>query len=276
MSKKPSTKSTAAKTAPTLVTFLLDRSGSMGTDKPTTIEAFNAYLQTLKDGDANDVLFSFLQFDTESLDKVCIAEPVKNVANLTNATYQPRGGTPLIDACVKTINAVEESLTKRDDKPKVVICFQTDGEENSSRQHTWEGLNALIAKKTAEGWQFNFMGAGINAYTQATRMGIQAESTTGYDRTNLHATKSAFASTAHNTMAFARGAAHNTSYLSSQRASFGDKFSPPPSGGLGDLNLNPNQPAVQNGQIQTPTPSNTPLKGAHASQAFGADLDLSS
>ena len=48
--------------ATTLVTFLLDRTGSMQSIKDDTIGAFNAYLETLKKK-GGGIEFSFLQFD---------------------------------------------------------------------------------------------------------------------------------------------------------------------------------------------------------------------
>jgi hypothetical protein len=125
----------------TLITFLLDRTGSMGQIKDATIKAFNGYLDGLRgefEGTTDELIeFTFLQFDSVALETVCIAEPVGKVAYLTHASYQPRAYTPLMDACVKTIRAVAKSLEDRHDDPKIVICFQTDGEENSSTEHTW-------------------------------------------------------------------------------------------------------------------------------------------
>ena len=207
----------------TLVTFLLDRTGSMSSCKDATIEAFNGYLDGLKeDGDALD--FTFLQFDSVSLDKICVAENVSKVALLTSQTYQPRASTPLVDCAYKTIKAVEESLTKRDDKPKVVICIQTDGQENASIEHSMAELNALIKEKSALGWQFNFMGAGIDAYQQGSLMGISAQATMAYDQHSKTATRAAFTASASNTRMFARGESANTSYSMGQRAASGDAF----------------------------------------------------
>ena len=127
----------------TLVTFLLDRTGSMEAIRDDTIGGFNAYLDGLKgDGEA-DIEFTLIQFDSVSIDKICVAVPIAKVDKLTRETYQPRASTPLIDAAVKTINAVEASLLT-DPAAKVVICFQTDGQENSSTEHTWAELNALV------------------------------------------------------------------------------------------------------------------------------------
>lgn len=212
-------------TQPTsLVTFLLDRSGSMDMCKPATIEAFNGYLSGLQAEPDAAITFTFLQFDSGSLDKVCVAIPVKDAVPLTAQSYQPRGGTPLIDAAVKTIRAVETSLGSRDDKPKVIICIQTDGEENESREHTWEELRGLVTAKTTEGWQFNFMGAGIDGYVQAQKMGIMAESAVSYDSRDLRATRASFAASASNHASFAAGRSMNTAYTAHQRASSGDRF----------------------------------------------------
>jgi uncharacterized protein YegL len=210
-------------TKTTLVTFLLDRSGSMGQIWDETIGGFNVYLETLRQG-GEAIKFTLLQFDTGGIDKCCVAEPVANVRRLDRESYQPRGGTPLIDAAFKTIAAVEDSLTKYDTAPKVIICIQTDGEENSSCEHSWEELKRLVTQKIEKGWQFNFMGTGIDAYDQGARMGIASANTisTGTARTEVHAS---FRAAAASSKRFASGAASNTAYLMSERRAAGDRFS---------------------------------------------------
>jgi hypothetical protein len=194
--------------------------------KAATIEGFNAYLATLKAEQDAAIDFTFLQFDSMSLDKVCVVMPVGDVPELTNASYEPRGGTPLIDAAVKTINAVQDSLVKRADNPKVVVCFQTDGYENQSVDHTWEELHALITKKQAEGWQFNFMGAGIDVYEQAAKMGVSHASTMSYDSSNVGSTRASFRASAVNASGFSAGRVGSTQYSVQQKAQSGDKFDP--------------------------------------------------
>lgn len=207
----------------TIITFLLDRTGSMQSVKPQTIQSFNTYLDTLKRGDA-DIDFTFVQFDSMSLDKICVRSAVKDVQPLTDSTYQPRAWTPLIDAAYKTIKAVEASL--KDEKVKVIICIQTDGNENSSTEYSWKQLNDLIKEKMDQGWQFNFMGAGIDAYTQGNKMGIPVDNTVAYS-TDLRSTQASFGATASNAINFARGLSGSTSYSLGQKAASGDKFIPP-------------------------------------------------
>ena len=206
----------------TNVTFLLDRSGSMDMILDDTIGAFNAYLNGLT---APDMLFSLVQFDTMGLDKVCVRVSPAQAPRLDKTNFVPRGGTPLIDASYKTIKAVEASLNG-DAETQVVICIQTDGHENSSREYTMEQLSDLIKEKTALGWQFNFMGASIDAYDQAGQMGISAAMTVSYNAQDQAATMDSFASLASNTKAFAAGLASNTAYSAGQKRAAGDIYDP--------------------------------------------------
>lgn len=229
IAKRPATKKPAqarAKTSEgknhTLVTFLLDRTGSMSAVLYPTIQGFNTYLTGLQ-ASKDKIDFSLVQFDSQGIDKLYVKVPVKDVEPRSILNYQPRGGTPLIDASWMTIKAVEESLSGQHRKyqPKIVICIQTDGQENSSIQHNWEELKALVAEKQALGWQFNFMGAGIDAYQQATQMGLQAGQTVAY-ALDSYSTANAFAAQAANTVDYTAGVKRDTTYSAGQKKLAGD------------------------------------------------------
>lgn len=211
-----------------LITFLLDRSGSMGDIKHATIEGFNAYIAGLKEEKESDIFFTFVQFDAlgfgrTELMKVCVSVPIAKAPLLTFDNFLPRGGTPLIDAAYETILATVAAVEKRADNPKVVICIQTDGEENQSRDHTWEQLKNLIAAQQEKGWEFNFMGAGIDAYKQAAQMGISRGQTMSYGK-DLFGTQSAFQASAVNAANFSSARTSNTAYSSVQKVAAGDLF----------------------------------------------------
>jgi uncharacterized protein YegL len=209
----------------TLVTFLLDRSGSMGSIINETITAFNEYLQGLSTGEGSDLVdFTLVTFDTQGLDKVCVAVPVNQAPKISRENYVPRAGTPLIDAAVTTIKAVESSLEKRQN-PKVIMVVQTDGQENSSIKHTWEELKRLVDEKTRAGWQFVFLGAGIDAYDQAARMGIAAMNTLSHGK-GFAETQVAYASLAENSRMYAAGSKADASFTRRQKLGAGDKFDP--------------------------------------------------
>lgn len=161
----------------TLVTFLLDETGSMASIIQPTLDGFNSYLSTLKEENDASIDFTLIKFDSTKLEKVCVAVPVHTVPNLNSQTYRPGAMTPLVDAAYKTIKAVEKSLAEMTVEPKIVICIQTDGHENASSEHTWAELNALIKEKTKAGWQFNFLGSGIDAYDTGAKMGVAAVNT---------------------------------------------------------------------------------------------------
>jgi uncharacterized protein YegL len=156
---------------PTLITFLLDKSSSMGSIHQDTIDGFNAYLDNLQK-DNLPIKFTRIQFDSYGYERDCVAQPLDKVARLDKKNYQPRGSTPLLDAVRDTIEAVAASLEKFDTKHNIIVCIQTDGHENESTRTSWAELKALIEKKTEEGWVFNFMGTGIEAYDQAAAMGV--------------------------------------------------------------------------------------------------------
>lgn len=209
----------------TLVTFLLDRTGSMQSIKDDTIGAFNSYLDELQKG-GDDILFTLIQFDSTSTDKICVRTPVAEAPRLDHDNFKPRDMTPLIDASVKTIKAVERSLAEHP-ADKVVICILTDGDENRSTEYTWDNLAALIKEKREAGWQFNFMGAGIDAYKQGARMGILPADTMSYDSHDSQKTREAFASAAVNTRGFASGTRSDTSWSTEQKKAAGDIFDKP-------------------------------------------------
>lgn len=207
-----------------LVTFLLDRSGSMALIKAQTIEGFNAYLATLKADKEARIDFTLITFDSVSVDKVHVAMPIAKVPFLTADTFQPRAETPLIDAAVETIHAVSALLSHRKERTKVVINIQTDGMENKSRDHNWEELHGLVTKKQAHGWQFNFMGVGIEAYNQGMRMGIDRANTVAYNPNEFASTRAVFEASASNAASYLVGSSASTAYSTLQKLHAGDKF----------------------------------------------------
>ncbi len=233
----------------TLVTFLLDRTGSMDMIKHDTIGGFNAYVDGIRDSDV-PIEFSLVQFSSEGFRQTCVSEPIKTAPRLDEKNYVPSGGTPLIEAAHKTIQAVAEALGKRADKPKVVVCIQTDGEENASDQsiltdekdehknfiplYSWAMLKRLVEQKTAEGWQFNFIGTGIDAYQQSGRMGISANATVAAGMETAH-THAAYRSMGASTMRFASGATAHTHLLDEEAMAAGavhrSKYVGPGAGG---------------------------------------------
>ena len=215
----------------TMVTFVLDETSSMDAIKSDTIGGFNEYLHTLKKSRKN-IRFSLIKFNSNKTTKVCVDEAMADVSRLSDKTYNPAGMTPLVDACCKAIKATAEKVGGRG-RTNVIVAIQTDGEENCSTEFTSQDLARLVKEKTAAGWVFLFLGAGIDAFGAAREYGIPTSSTMTYDRDMSH---EMFGVTAANTVAFAEtGSRGSARYTSSQRRATGGHMPPgqspkPPAG----------------------------------------------
>jgi hypothetical protein len=162
------------------VHVVLDRSGSMQVVKDDTIGAFNEYVQTLA-RQAPDSTLSLTIFDTESIETIVDDKPIGDVPLLTANTYQPRGGTPLLDAIGKT--AAKLTATKGKHKALVII---TDGQENSSHEYKKETLKKLLdEKQEKDGWLVLYLGANQDAFAEAGQFGALTSNTMNYKTKNM-------------------------------------------------------------------------------------------
>jgi hypothetical protein len=206
----------------TFVSFLLDETGSMQSIADDTVGGFNEYLETLREsGEA--IAFSLVSFNSSETRRRYVAEPIATVRPLEAGDYSPRHSTPLIDAAVKIIKATAEAVKDRGDEPNVVVVMQTDGLENVSVEYTTADLAHLIKEKDAQGWQFVFLGAGLDAFAAARQAGIHipAEQIMSYSRRR---SREAFRATAMNLGAYAAsGETARLSYTAEQRSDFGDE-----------------------------------------------------
>jgi len=176
------------KQLPTLINFILDRSGSMETIRKTVISGFNEYINGLKTSKAKkDIIFSLTTFDTMGIEHPYTGVPILDVKPLTMKTFQPRAGTPLYDAAVNTI---EDMATKTEKNQPVLVVVMTDGEENSSTEHDENCFKDLVRKLKAKGnWTFVFMGANQDAWGNAVKFGFDVGNTMEWASTTEGTTK---------------------------------------------------------------------------------------
>lgn len=180
------------KIKPTIISFILDRSGSMEAMKKYVIDGFNEYINGLKmSKETKKTLFSLTTFDSVGMDRPYIATPIKKVEPLTNKTFIPRGGTPLYDAAVDTIESLADKVA--DDQPTLVVIM-TDGAENSSQKHDQECFSDLVEKLKLKGnWTFVFMGANQDSWGNAQKLGYSQGAVQDF-AFNSEGIKSAFSS----------------------------------------------------------------------------------
>ncbi len=161
--------------------FILDRSGSMGGLESDTIGGFNSMLakQKKEEGEAN---VTTVLFD-DQVEIIHDRFPIAAVKPLTDDDYFVRGSTALLDAIgstVKKIENVQERLPEDLQAEKVIFVITTDGEENSSREYTAKMVRKMIEAHQEQGWQFIFMGANMDAISEAEKLGINRRHAVSY------------------------------------------------------------------------------------------------
>ncbi len=171
----------------THITAILDRSGSMESIRDDIIGGFNAFLREQKET-AGMATLTLVQFDTGAPYEVIHSFTlIQAVRSLTDKTYVPRGGTPLLDAVGQGINELDATLARmpETERPsRVVFVIVTDGMENASREFSREQVAQMIAQKQeVAGWNFLFLSADLAAVHEAEAMNVRFNQSLGFDRT---------------------------------------------------------------------------------------------
>ena len=165
----------------TELVFILDRSGSMFGLEKDTIEGFNSMIQEQKEEEGEAVVTTVLFDDRYEL--IHDRFPLSAVGEMTRKEYFVRGSTALLDAVGKTIvkiQNVQEHLPEEARAEKVITVIITDGLENSSREYSREQISQMITRQRANGWEFLFLGANMDAVAEAKSLGIQEERAASY------------------------------------------------------------------------------------------------
>ena len=111
----------------------------------------NIFVTTILFDDRYEVLYS--------------RKPISKVEPLTEKEYYVRGLTALLDSIGKTVNTYKNKVGS-------AMCIITsDGYENASREFKRDQIKNLIE---SSGWEFVFIGADIDAYSEASDIGIRS------------------------------------------------------------------------------------------------------
>ena len=162
--------------------FILDRSGSMAGLESDTIGGFNALIEKQKKEEDGKAFVTTVLFDNQQKtvhDRVSLTE----VAPMTEKEYYVGGSTALLDAvgdAVTHIEKVHRYIRPEDVPAHTMVVITTDGMENSSRRWRASEVKKLVEKKKEEGWEFLFLGANIDAVSEAARFGIDADKAVRY------------------------------------------------------------------------------------------------
>ena len=141
---------------------------------------------------------------------------------LTSADLVPRAATPLIDAVAVAIGTTKQDYADHD---RVVMVIMTDGLENASREFTLAQLRDLISERMVARWDFVFVGAGIDAYADSRRFGLNDAVTMSYAANDLRASRAAYRSVARRSEGdFKSGAGRG--FTDAEKRAADDQFAP--------------------------------------------------
>jgi uncharacterized protein YegL len=167
----------------TLLTIVLDESGSMDSLRDTVIDAFNTMTRALHDSKARDsILVSCWTF--HSAPKLLYSHtPIDRIKDLTRAQYAPNGGTAMYDAVLDAftgIVAYGQELRNAGIRARSLVVVISDGDDNTSG-HTPAAVKTVAADLLKqETYTLAFVGFGdpkqFNAI--AASMGFNAVLTT--------------------------------------------------------------------------------------------------
>ncbi len=162
--------------------FILDRSGSMSGLESDTIGGYNSMLKKQMDS-AGEAFITTVLFDDE-YELLHDRINLKGVRPITEKEYFVRGTTALLDAIGKSIQKiinVQRNTSEDEKSEKILFVITTDGLENASREYSYAKIKAMIEyQKSKYGWEFIFLGANIDAVSEAEKFGIDSSRAAQY------------------------------------------------------------------------------------------------
>ena len=166
----------------TELVFILDRSGSMGGLETDTIGGFNSMIKKQREEEGEANVTTILFDDTYQV--LHDGVDIKDVKDMTSDDYYVCGSTALLDAIgttIKSVNKKQKELPEEEKAEKVIFVITTDGCENASCHYDRDKIKKMIEKKqTKKNWQFMFLGANMDAVSEAGRIGIRANRAVTY------------------------------------------------------------------------------------------------
>lgn len=151
--------------------LLLDESGSMTGNEEAVIGGVNQFLADFRTS-AADIRVWLATFDHhpgEKRTRVKLdGKRVGKVKDLRPGDYRPRGMTPLNDAVLDTIGAMDAKIGEGE---RAMVIILTDGLENASEASA-ETVKKAVRRAEKQGWSFLFIGANQHAETSASAIGL--------------------------------------------------------------------------------------------------------
>lgn len=181
-------KGTKAGSNGTLISIILDESGSMSSCLNETIDGFNEFLNGQRRDQQGACFLNVVKFEGGKVENLHRHKPLNEVPDLNRTTYQPGGATNLLDAVGLTIQDIDEFLASKpeSERPAVVVVIFTDGQENMSTRFDYETIKSMVQNRQNDNdWAFMFFGANIDAFSTGSMLGLSSASTVQYSTDNM-------------------------------------------------------------------------------------------
>jgi len=186
----------------TLIVSILDRSGSIRKILSDVVGGYNTFLKEQKKLEGEAMMTTVL-FD-DQYEIVYDNIPLKEVEEIDEDIWSPRGTTALYDAIGKTIAKVKDDvkkMAKKNRPQKILVVIVTDGKENDSIEYTNDSIKKLINEMEEKDWQFLYLAANQDAFDVGTSMGFSGGNTYTFDTTE-EGTKDMFYTVSNATMSY--------------------------------------------------------------------------
>lgn len=166
----------------TLICIILDRSGSMAGHESDTCGGVNNFVaeqQKLKE----EAMIVLWRFD-EIIEQFRPLHALGTFTPLQLQEVSGRGSTSLLDAIGRATDQAQQDFENGKFDRGVCIVV-TDGQENTSRTYTKPHIKERIERMQEEGkWAFIYLGADVDAFAEASRLGIAATNAMGTHKSN--------------------------------------------------------------------------------------------
>lgn len=171
----------------TEMVFIIDRSGSMNHLQSETISGFNSMIEKQKK-EPGEAFVTTILFDNQ-YELLHNHVNIQDAKPITDREYYARGMTALLDAVGRTINSVGERLSKTPEEERpghVIFVITTDGHENASHEFTKAKVKEMIEHQQDKySWTFMFLGANIDAVSEAASLGINTDFARKYTASSI-------------------------------------------------------------------------------------------
>lgn len=147
----------------TLVSIVLDMSGSMAPHRKAVVDAFNTMQKALGGAKAASAILATAWTFNDAIGLLSGFEPIAQKPALTQTVYRPDGGTALYDAILAAMTGLVsygQALADSGVPTKRVLFVLSDGDDNMSKASATKVASAAQALVREEAYTLAFAGFG--------------------------------------------------------------------------------------------------------------------